>query len=98
MDIPLINSGANMKADLLLRGEYINVYTSEIFTGKIAVKDSRILCNDEEMEAREVVDVNGIIVPGLKDAHINIESSKLTLKGLVDVEGKEPIPPVLEVT
>ncbi len=76
---PCVNSGQeNIKADLLLRGNYVNVYTGEILSGKIAIKDSKILCTDEEVEARKVIDFDGVMVPGLKDGHIHIESSKLT--------------------
>ncbi len=75
---PYINSGrAGMKADLLLKGDYVNVYTGEILTGNIVVKGSRILCTDEKVEARETIEVDGLMVPGLKDGHIHIESSKL---------------------
>ena len=67
-----------LKADLLLRGDYIDVYTGEILHGEVAIKGERILCVGERVEAREEVSVGGVIVPGLKDGHIHIESSKLT--------------------
>ncbi|MDK2383681.1 MAG: adenine deaminase [Candidatus Korarchaeota archaeon] len=66
-----------LKADLLLDGQYLNVYTGELLDGPVAILGDRILCVGERIEARRVERVDGIIIPGLKDGHIHIESSKL---------------------
>ncbi len=66
-----------LKADLLLEGQYLNVYTGELLDGPVAVLGDRILCVGERIEARRVEKVDGIVIPGLKDGHIHIESSKL---------------------
>ena len=66
-----------LKADLLLEGQYLNVYTGELLDGPVAVLGDRILCVGERVEARRVEKVDGILIPGLKDGHIHIESSKL---------------------
>ncbi len=70
-------SGMGLKADLLLYGQYLNVYTGELLDGPIAILGDRILCIGERVEARETERVEGIVIPGLKDGHIHIESSKL---------------------
>lgn len=67
-----------LKADLLLNAQYLNVYTGEILEGPIAISGERILCVGEKMEARRVEEVDGLVLPGLKDGHVHIESSKLT--------------------
>ena len=68
----------DLKADLLLRGSYLNVYTGELLEGPVAILGDRILCVGEEVEARREESVEGgLIVPGFKDGHIHIESSKL---------------------
>ncbi len=66
-----------LKADLLLEGQYLNVYTGELLDGPVAILGDRILCVGERIEAKRVEEVDGIIIPGLKDGHIHIESSKL---------------------
>ncbi len=70
-------TGMELKADLLLDGQYLNVYTGELLDGPVAILGDRILCVGERIEARRVERVDGIIIPGLKDGHIHIESSKL---------------------
>ncbi len=65
-----------MIADLLLHGEYLNVYTGEVLEGPVAIKGDRILCVGERVQAREEVHVE-LILPGFKDGHVHIESSKL---------------------
>ncbi len=66
-----------MRADLLLLGEYLNVYTGEVLEGPVAIKGDRILCVGERVQAKDEVRVEGLILPGFKDGHVHIESSKL---------------------
>ncbi len=66
-----------LKADLLLEGQYLNIYTGELLDGPVAILGDRILCIGERIEAKRVEEVDGIIIPGMKDGHIHIESSKL---------------------
>jgi adenine deaminase len=64
-------------ADLLLRnGRVVNVFSGEIEEVDIAIAGNRIAGLGRDYDATEVIDVNGaIIVPGLIDAHVHIESS-----------------------
>jgi adenine deaminase len=66
-------------ADLLVRDvRLVNVLSGEIHPAHVAVADGLVV-GFEELEAREVLDVQGrFCCPGLLDGHIHIESSLLT--------------------
>lgn len=69
------------KGDLLLKnGCTVNVFTGEIETKDVLIKDGLIACCDHcvEDEAEETIDLAGkFVLPGFIDAHIHIESSHL---------------------
>lgn len=58
---------------MLIKGNILNVFTDEIYPGKIKIEHG-IIESIKEVNA----DFNDIIVPGFIDAHIHIESSMLT--------------------
>lgn len=67
------------KADLVIKnGKIVNVFTSEYMTGDIAIVDG-VIAGIGIYEGKEELDAAGkIIVPGLIDAHVHIESSMVT--------------------
>ena len=65
------------EADLVLKNAtYVNVFLNELSHGDIAVADGVIVGVGEDYRGRSEVDVSGLVVlPGLIDAHIHLESS-----------------------
>ena len=63
-------------ADLLLKGgRIVDVFSGEIVTGDIAVKEGTIV-GIGPYRARQTVDLDGrIVTPGFIDAHVHIESA-----------------------
>jgi len=57
----------------MIRGNILNVFTGEVYPAEITIKSGIITCV-KKIEG----DFDGIIIPGLIDAHIHIESSMLT--------------------
>lgn len=68
------------KCDLVIRGGRIaNVLSFEFELADVAIKDGYIVGVGGGYSAREEVDADGLlIVPGLIDGHVHIESSMLT--------------------
>lgn len=74
-------------ADMVIRsGRWVNVHTREIIPGMdVAVKAGRIAVITEDAsycigDDTQVIDANGrLLVPGLTDAHMHIESSMCTV-------------------
>lgn len=66
-------------ADLLVRGgRVLDVFSGEFFRGDLALGQGEIL-GFSAREAEQALDVDGaFIVPGLIDAHVHLESSKLS--------------------
>lgn len=66
-------------AELLLRrAQVLDVFSGAFFPGDVAVADGRIV-GFGATEAEEVVDLAGAwLVPGFIDAHVHIESSRLS--------------------
>lgn len=67
--------------DLVLKNaNIIDVLGHSIYEGNIYIKDGHIAaCGDFELEANEIIDLNGKYVsPAFIDAHVHIESSMLT--------------------
>ncbi len=62
-----------MGAMALIKGNILNVFTGEIYPAEIKIESGIISCVN-----RIKGDFEGIIIPGLIDAHIHIESSMLT--------------------
>jgi len=73
----------NAPADILLKDALlVNVFTGEILTANVAVKDSVIAGVGDYSWGQEVVNLTGkYLIPGLIDAHLHIESSLLTPAG-----------------
>lgn len=65
------------KADLVLKNaDYVNVFSSEVEHGDIAVANGLVVGVAEHYEGVKEVDVSGkIVAPGFIDAHIHLESS-----------------------
>jgi adenine deaminase len=75
-------------ADLvLLNAKVVNVFSGEIVDGSIAVRSGRIWrvgsVDDVIGDSTRTIDVGGrYVCPGFIDAHIHVESSMLTIRGL----------------
>ena len=67
-------------ADKVLRGgEVFDLVTGARVKGDVAICGDRIVGIGEDYEAREVIDVSGLVlVPGFIDTHLHIESSLVT--------------------
>jgi len=70
-----------MPADLVLKnGRIVNVFSSEIHTGDVAICGSRI-AGVGDYEGRREIDLEGAyILPGLIDGHMHIESTMVTVQ------------------
>lgn len=68
-----------MIADLLLRGgKVLDVFSGRFFSTNLAIASGKFLGFDAE-EAQEVLDLDGAyVVPGLIDAHVHLESTRLS--------------------
>ncbi|MBC7222386.1 adenine deaminase [Candidatus Bipolaricaulota bacterium] len=68
-----------MKAELLLRGGRIfDAFSGQFFLGDLAISSGKIVGFGAE-EAERVEDIDGaFVIPGLIDAHVHLESSKLS--------------------
>ena len=68
------------QCDLVIKGARIlNVFTGDVEEAEIAVKGGAIAALGKGYEGKEVYDGSGLIVlPGLMDAHIHVESSLLS--------------------
>ncbi|WP_323769706.1 adenine deaminase [Antarctobacter sp.] len=67
-------------ADLVLRGgQVFDLITGALLAGDVAICGDTIVGVFDHYEAREVIDVSGLIlVPGFIDTHLHIESSLVT--------------------
>ncbi|WP_417207479.1 adenine deaminase [Antarctobacter sp.] len=67
-------------ADLVLRGGRVfDLITGALLEGDVAICGDTIVGVFDQYEAREVIDVSGLIlVPGFIDTHLHIESSLVT--------------------
>lgn len=68
------------KCDLVVRGaSVLNVFTGELEKADVAVKGGKIAAIGQGYEGGDVFDAEGLIVlPGLMDGHIHVESSLLS--------------------
>ncbi len=67
-------------ADLILRNaQLVNVFSGEVETTDIVIRDSRVAALGAGYEAAQVIDLAGrYVCPGFIDAHVHIESSLCT--------------------
>ena len=67
-------------ADVVLRGgRLLDLVTGELLEGDVAICGDTIVGILDTYEAREVIDVSGLVlVPGFIDTHLHIESSLVT--------------------
>ncbi|HXY54274.1 MAG TPA: adenine deaminase [Nitrospirota bacterium] len=67
------------KADLVLSGgRVVNVFSGEIYRADVAIHQGRI-AGLGEYEGKTVIDISSkLILPGLIDSHVHLESSMLT--------------------
>ncbi len=71
----------SMPADLVLKnGRIVNVFSSEIHGGDVAISGSRI-AGVGDYEGRREIDLDGAyVLPGLIDGHMHIESTMVTVQ------------------
>ncbi len=77
----LIDQGTGrVPADIVLKGgSFYDLVTGELVASDIAICGDRIVGTCGDYEGREVIDITGrIVVPGLIDTHLHIESSLVT--------------------
>lgn len=77
---------------LFVGGQVLSVHTREWLEADLAIAEGRIAAviirsqNSSPQQAKETIDVSGRwLVPGFIDAHVHIESSKLTAAGFAQV-------------
>ena len=72
------------KVDLLLKdARILDVFSGSLFRGDVAISNGRI-AGFSASEAAEVEEISGrVIIPGLIDSHVHIESSQLSPAGFV---------------
>lgn len=68
------------RPDLVLRhARIVNVFSGEIMSANVAIKNGVVAGIGDYSAAAEIIDLAGLyLLPGLIDAHIHIESSMLT--------------------
>lgn len=73
------------QADLVLKNlKLVDVYTGEIITSNVAIKDGLIIGVSRSYQGREELDLDGqYLVPGFIDAHLHLESTMVTPNELV---------------
>ena len=75
----ILAARGDLAPDLVLKNaRIVNVFTKEIESGDVAIKDGYIV-GIGEFDGKEEIDIGGrIICPGLIDGHIHIESSMIS--------------------
>ena len=74
------------KCSLVLKNAtYVNVFTHKLSKGDIAICDDKIVgigtyCGEKEIDCS-----NNVVIPGLIDGHVHIESSMLTPEGFASL-------------
>lgn len=63
--------------DLILSGKILSVFTGEVFEGDVAIFGSKI-AGIGSYDGGNRIETDGIIIPGLMDAHMHLESTLLT--------------------
>ena len=77
----IIEEGDESEGDLVITAKILNVEFGEIFPAEVVIEDGLFkevipIITDDEDELD--YDYEGILIPGFIDAHIHIESSKIT--------------------
>ncbi|MCM1545855.1 MAG: adenine deaminase [Clostridiales bacterium] len=74
------------QCDIVLKNaRFVDVFCGKIRKGDIAIKDDRIV-GIGKYRAKQIYDLNGkVILPGFIDAHVHIESSKLSPEGFASL-------------
>lgn len=74
------------QCDIVLKNaRFVDVFCGRLRKGDIAIKDDRIV-GIGKYRAKEVYDLEGkIVLPGFIDAHVHIESSKLSPEGFASL-------------
>lgn len=77
----IIEDAEELEGDLIITAKYLNVEFGEVYPAEIVIEDGLfkevipiITDDDDELD----LDYEGILIPGLIDSHIHIESSKLS--------------------
>ena len=77
----VIEDAEEPEGDLIITAKYLNVEFGEVYPAEIVIEDGLfkevipiIADDDDELD----LDYDGILIPGLIDSHIHIESSKLS--------------------
>ncbi len=73
-------ASGQVKADLLIINcQFVDVFNQELVEGPLAIGNGKIVGWGKEYEAQNILDAQGgIVLPGLIDGHVHIESSALT--------------------
>ena len=67
------------KCDLVLKNaSFVDVFEGTIKTGDIGIKDDRIVGFGEYSGEKEIDCSGKVVIPGLIDGHVHIESSQAT--------------------
>ncbi|HEX2165052.1 MAG TPA: adenine deaminase [Thermoanaerobaculia bacterium] len=82
VDLPhlLAVARGDAPADLVVRGGRVaNVFTGEVLDADVAVAGGRIAAVGPGLDGAEIFDAGGgLLVPGLLDAHVHVESALVT--------------------
>ncbi len=70
---------------VLKNATYVNVFTHKLCQGDIAIKDNKIVGIGNYKGEVEVDCTGKIVIPGLIDGHVHIESSMLTPEGFASL-------------
>ncbi len=73
-------AAGRIPVDLLITNcKVVDVYNQTLIDGPVAIGDGKIVGVGHEYDTKERLDANGgIVMPGLIDGHVHIESSSLT--------------------
>ena len=70
---------------VLKNATYVNVFTHKLCKADIALKDDKIVGIGSYSGEKEIDCSNKIVIPGLIDGHVHIESSMLTPEGFASL-------------
>ena len=70
---------------VLKNATYVNVFTHKLGKGDIAIKDDKIIGIGSYNGLKEIDCSNKVVIPGLIDGHVHIESSMLTPEGFASL-------------
>ncbi len=73
-----------LPADLVLKNcRVVNVFSNEILEQEIAISDDSLAATGKDYQGKQEIDLQGaLVLPGLIDAHIHIESTMLSPRNL----------------